>query len=256
MLLDLREEARRHRPDLPLVPHLVASAVATWRGRMVNEHGSSRVFEALADQIDAASMGAPRSAVCRGFADEERTHGVPCGAVVEALGDEARAEARGSESFPLHVAVSPLVGVLRNVLSVCCMAETVAVSLIGAERLEMPSGPLRELLTRIWADEIGHARFGWKLLAEILPDLRERDRRAVDAYLPVALRHLEQHELAHIAAHSCPPPEGAALGLCNGADARALFYATVERTIVPELTNLGLDAEQAWRCRLAVPVVH
>lgn len=257
MLLDLRASSRPHRPELPHLPHLAAPARATWLGRMVNEHASSRTFEALADQIDAVGMGSARSAACRQFAEEERTHGILCGAVVEALGGEARADAVVAASFPLHAAVPPVVGVLRNVVSICCMAETVAVSLIGAERLEMPEGPLRELLTRIWADEIGHARFGWKLLAEVVPHLGARERKALEAYLAVAFRHLEQHELAHIAPDTHPPAEGAALGLCTGADARALFYATVEETIVPELTALGLDAETAWRNRAGdAPLPH
>ncbi|MEZ4468789.1 MAG: hypothetical protein R3F43_31265 [bacterium] len=54
----------------------------------------------------------------------------------------------------------------RNLLSVCCLSETVAVALIGAERLEMPEGPLRDILTRILADEVGHARLGWRWLAD------------------------------------------------------------------------------------------
>jgi hypothetical protein len=249
MLLDLRGPARKHRPGLPYLPHLAAAAQATWLGRMVNEHASSQTFLALADHIDAVGMGAARSATCRKFAEEERMHGILCGAVVEALGGEARADAVVPASFPLHPAVAPVVGVLRNVVSICCMAETVAVSLIGAERLEMPEGSLRELLTRIWADEVGHARFGWKLVAEILPNLGAPERKALDVYLGVAFRHLELHELAHIAPDTCPPPEGAALGLCTGKDARALFYATVAEAIVPELTALGLQAEPAWRDR-------
>jgi hypothetical protein len=249
MLLDLRASSRSHRPDVPHLPHLTASAQATWLGRMVNEHASSQTFLALADHIDTIGMSTARSATCRKFAEEERMHGILCGAVVEALGGEARADAVAPGSLPLHPAVAPVVGVLRNVVSICCMAETVAVSLIGAERLEMPEGSLRELLTRIWADEVGHARFGWKLVAEILPNLGARELEALDAYLVVAFRHLEQHELAHISADSCPPPEGAALGLCTGKDARALFYATVEEAIVPELTALGLQAESAWRDR-------
>jgi hypothetical protein len=249
MLLDLRASSRAHRPVVPHLPHLSALARATWLGRMVNEHASSRVFEALADQIDAAGMGAGRSAACRKFAEEERMHGALCGAVVEALGGEACANGLDETPFPVHPAVAPIVRVLRNVVSICCMAETVAVSLIAAERMEMPEGPLRALLTRIWADEIGHARFGWKLVAEILPNLGSQQREGIDAYLGVAFRHLEEHELGHLSPDSCPPREGAALGLCNGAHSRALFYATVEETIVPELTALGLSAERAWRGR-------
>src|SRR5262249_34027606 len=91
--LDLRQEARRERPSLgPSAPlALFEAARATWRGRMVNEYASSAVFDGLALQLERAGLGAEVVETCRRFADEERRHGVLCGAVVEALGGEARA---------------------------------------------------------------------------------------------------------------------------------------------------------------------
>jgi hypothetical protein len=160
---------------------------------------------------------------------------------------------REEAAFPMHADVPPVEGVLRNVISVSCLSETVAVSLIGAERLMMPEGDLRELLTRIWSDEIGHARFGWLLVTELAPALGAQARARLDAYLAVAFAHLERHELAHIPLGVQPPPEGAALGLCSGADGRALFYATVDEVIVPRLSALGLTASRAWNERPRIP---
>ena len=60
----------------------------------------------------------------------------------------------------------------------------------------MPKGPSRDLLSRIWADEIGHARFGWQMLEALLPSCDDAERAAIARYLPVALRHLEAHEIA------------------------------------------------------------
>jgi hypothetical protein len=247
-MLDLHDEARAVAVSVPALPHLHASARATWIGRMVNEHASARVFEGLATQMEEAGLDPALAESCRTFAGEERTHGALCGAVVEALGGRAEAPARRDESFPMHRDVGPIEGVLRNLLSISCLSETVAVSLIGAERLEMPAGPLRGLLTRIWADEIGHARFGWKLVPALLAHLTADERERLSAYLAVALAHLERHELAHLSLVR-PPPEGAALGLCSGVDARALFYATVHEVIVPRLDALGLQASSAWAQR-------
>jgi len=78
---------------------------------------------------------------------------------------------------PAHEdAGSPLEAAVRNLLSICCLSETVAVSLIGAERLEMPSGELRDLLTGIYSDEVGHSRFGWRQLGTLPPSLRPKAR--------------------------------------------------------------------------------
>jgi hypothetical protein len=246
MAIDLRAAASGLAPAVAQLPHLAGAARATWLGRMVNEYASSRVFDGLAAQLQAAGFDAARVAQCRAFADEERRHGILCGAVVQALGGSALAEDRPHEPFPLHADVQPVEGVLRNVLSVSCLSETVAVSLIGAERLAMPSGELRNLLTRIWADEIGHARFGWLLVREHLLAMAAVQRRRLTRYMVVAFEHLERHELTHLPLDSRPPPEGAALGLCNGVSARRLFYATVEEVIVPRLEALGLAAADAW----------
>jgi hypothetical protein len=243
-LLDLREPARAARITLDDPGELRTSAVATWRGRMVNEHESALVFEGLSIQLAAA--GLPD---CGHFADEERRHGVLCGAVVESLGGEARAWVEAYPAYPEHADAEPLEAALRNVLAVCCLSETVAVALIGAERLEMPKGPLHELLSSIYADEVGHSNFGWRLLHRVAPDLPQPLRERLGAYLRVAFRHLEVHELGHLPLDATPPEEGAAFGLCSGADARVLFYETVEQIIVPGLERLGVPADAAWNER-------
>src|SRR5215472_13837050 len=133
-VLDLRAEARARAPELPNLPHLRhlrEAAVLTWRGRMVNEYGSSYVFQALGGQLARAGFDGAEVLSCLRFADEERKHGILCGAVVEALGGEAAAPLGDRPPFPAHREVSPLEGALRNLLSVSCLSEKVAVSLIG-----------------------------------------------------------------------------------------------------------------------------
>ena len=248
-MIDLRAAAQQHMPTVPDLVHLYADARATWLGRMVNEYMSASVFDNLALQLAAAELEPELVEECRGFAEEERRHGVLCGAVVEALGGEAVAPRPAREAFPQHDDVSPREAVVRSLLSISCLSETVAVALIGAERLEMPDGQLRRLLTRIYADEIGHARFGWGLVADLVPQLDDAAHERLNAYLAVAFRHLEEHELAHLPADNQPPREGAELGLCHGADARTLLYETIGEVIVPGLQSVGLDARRAWQLR-------
>jgi hypothetical protein len=244
--LDLRDPARALRPAIPDLPHLRESAIAKWRGRMINEHSSARVFEGLAIQLAAADLDDVVDEV-RAFAAEERRHGILCGAVVEALGGEAVADIPEGEPYPAHEdAHSALEAALRNMLSICCLSETVAVSLIGAERIEMPAGELRDLLTGIYADEVGHSRFGWRTLARVAPSLDADTKERLGDYLEVAFDHLVEHELAHLPLSSRPPAEGVAYGLCSGRDARELFLATIEQVIVPGLELHGIPARRAW----------
>lgn len=248
-ILDLRTDARACMPELPPLEHLYRDVQQTWLGRMENEHASAKVFEGLAIQIRALALDEALARECDGFAAEERGHGVLCGAVVEAALGEARAHIALRDPFPMHEDAPPFEGLLRNLISVSCLSETAAVALIGAERLAMPEGSLRRLMTRIYSDEVGHARFGWKLAADLVPRVDASMRERLSAYLSLAFAHFEAHELAHLPEGYDPPPEGAALGLCRGRDARALLYDTIEAVMIPGLTRLGLDAARAWRLR-------
>ncbi len=122
-------------------------------------------------------------------------------------------------------------------------------SLIGAERLEMPDGPLRDVLTRIYADEVGHARFGWRIVNEEVPKLSADARGRLGLYLRVAFAHLERHELAHLPENVCPPPEGAALGLCSGPRRTRPLLRDARRGHRSAVEAAGLEAGRAYRTR-------
>jgi hypothetical protein len=246
--LDLSQETRGRVPALDDPDDLRDAVIGTWHGRMVNEWMSSYVFGGLAAQL--ADLGDVEAAArCYEFAREEQEHGRLCGAVVVAARGEARAAVPPPRPLPVHAKASRRAAAARNVLSIACLSETVAVALIGAERLEMSEGPLRELLTRIWADEVGHARFGWTWLERALPALDDDELAAVNAYLPYALGHLEAHELSHLPIACEPPIEGREYGVCSGRAARALFYDTVREVIVPSLEARGLSGARAWEER-------
>ena len=110
----------------------------------------------------------------------------------------------------------------------------------------MPDGELRALLTKIYSDEVGHSRFGWRTLGRLAPTLDAAMKDRLGDYLEVAFDHLVEHELAHLPEASNPPPDGVVFGLCNGSDARALFFDTVETVIVPGLEAHGIPAGLAW----------
>jgi hypothetical protein len=234
--IDLRSSARAYAPKVDAPEHLRQAAIETWHARMINEYASSRVFMALAQQLMACGYEEDADEA-REFAAEERKHGVLCGAVVEALGGEAKGELFEQPDYPIHRDAPPRAALARNIISICCMSETVAVALIGAERLEMPEGELRALLTRIWADEIGHARFGWRFMERLAKSLTRDEREAIHAYLPIAFAHLEAHEHAHLPARGAPEG-GACLGLCSGVDARMLLRETIDEVIAPRIQTL------------------
>jgi hypothetical protein len=253
MNLDLRGAARRADLRLDaraldeLDDHARASAILTWRGRMLNEHVSARVFTALSRQLERAGVRGDRPARVAEMVEEEWLHADRCAAVVEVLGGDPVVALPELPPVPEHDDAGALEAVLRNVISVSCLSETVAVALIDAERRAAGPPELARLLAEILADEVGHARFGWRLLEDLAPSLTPALRERLGDYLVIALDDLATHELSHLPARPSPSPAAEAVGVCDGLAARRLFFATVNEVIVPGLEAAGLPALSAWR---------
>ena len=202
------------------------------------------MFAALIPQMMRAGIEPAKQAQVASMISDELRHARQCAGVLHALGAEPTGELPALDDVPQHSSVAPLEALLRNVLSICCLSETVAVALINAERLELTANPLGDVLARILEDEVQHARFGWKLLEDL--DLDADLRANLDHYLRVAFLHLETHELAHLSPLPPPSDAAAALGACDGANAREIFHLTIEQVIVPRLEEHGFAARQAW----------
>lgn len=255
-VLDLRREARSRLPelsdlsDLSDLPALTdeerAMAARTWRGRMVNEHVSAQVFASLVPQaMRAAVPNAALSSIPQMISDELR-HAEQCAGVVLALGHDPIAPLPPIEPVPAHEDAGPLEAFLRNVVSVGCVSETIAVSIIRAEQAELEGSSLGKVLSSILADEIQHARFGWSMLGLLGPRLDAEARERLDLYLIDALRHQMRYELPKLPVHLGLRGEIARAGVCDGLEARGLFFDTVETVIVPGLEKAGLRGASAW----------
>ncbi|HCH61251.1 MAG: hypothetical protein CL927_12455 [Deltaproteobacteria bacterium] len=249
-VLDLRCAAARraiHLPDLPeLSPEARQMAIRTWRGRMINEHISAQVWSALVGQLLRAAIPPELLAGVAEAVSDELRHAELCAAVVEALGGTAVARLPPIEDVPDHSDVGALEGVLRNVISVGCMSETVAVAVIRTEQAELDGTALGEVLSSILADEVSHARLGWKLLGACAPLLDAGTKQRLSAYLVDALAHQIEHEVPMLPILGAVDPNAAAAGVCDGGFARSVFLDTIEQVIVPGLERAGLSASEAW----------
>lgn len=250
-VLDLRAEGRAHRPDLSDLPALTdeerAMAVRTWRGRMVNEHTSAQVFAGLVPQAMRAALPPALQAELPTMIADEYRHARQCAGVVLALGGEPVAPLPAIEPLPDHADVGPLEAFLRNALSVGCLSETVAVAVIRAEHAELEGTALAEVLASILADEVQHARFGWKVLGMLAPRLDADATARTNRYLVDALRHQIAWEVPKLPVNLGLRAEVAKAGVCDGSAARALFFDTLETVVVPQLEAAGLEAAEAWR---------
>lgn len=247
VLLDLSAVAAEPLGALPnLDPVLRPLVEETWRGRMHNEHVSARIFAALIPQLMRAGIDVDRQAAVAEMIADELRHARRCAAVLKGLGGNAVVALAELPEVPAHPRAEPLLALLLNVLDICCLSETVAVSLIEGERRALGGGPIAQVLKEILADEVRHARFGWKLLEDTPLDAPIRER--LSDYLPIAFAALEEHELASLSPVR-PPEDALACGACDGRAAREIFFDTVEEIIVPRLEQHGLAARRAWERR-------
>jgi len=250
-VLDLRTRAGQPRCSLQAVRETLTHeelhlAIETWRGRMLNEHVSARVFRQLLTQMKAVGVSDIRQQSVTRMMEDELRHGRQCADIVDALGGHAIAHIGELPDVPTHDDAGALEGLLRNIISISCLSETVAVALITAERLHAQHPLLEETLRTILADEVQHARFGWALLDELGDELTPALRIRLGDYLAPAFAGLRTYELANLPSKPAPSRAGEAVGLCDGPSARSIFRTTVQDVIIPGLEAHGLPATRAW----------
>ncbi len=216
-----------------------------WRVHMAAEFASSRVFAGLVPQLMAAGLEYDDVRDVLDMARQEVDHGLASARVYVALGGDPRTDLPRLDPVPLHEGVAPLEALLRNVISISCCGETLAVSVIGGERERATSEPLREILTRILADEVGHARFGWRLLDRVGSALDTEARRRLSAYL-VAIFERDIRAMRGAITAARASDVALSLGAPDGPMMWATFWQTMTTVSVPGLERHGLRAAWAW----------
>jgi hypothetical protein len=251
MNLDLTRAANAHALDFDrsaLSDDERELAIATWQQRMHNEHVSARVFAALIPQLMRAGINDGRLSAVAAMIEEELGHARLCAAAVTALGGTAVVALGELAEVPRHDDAEPVEALLRNVISIACVSETIAVAQIEAEHEAAGPPPLRAILRSILADEVGHARFGWKLLDDLMPEVDAPTRSRLSRYLERVFASTIAHQLSHGGDPSALRSKaGQEVGLCDGALQRRIFVDTVRAVIVPALEAHGLAAGHAWR---------
>ncbi len=248
-VVDLREAVRAQPLLLPELTWLSAEELAAcrehWRVHMAAEFASARVFAGLIPQMMAASLDASLLRDVAEMVRQELDHGVLSARVYAALGGTPCTELPRLTPVPDHHGASPLESVLRNIIAVSCCGETIAVAVIGSDRERATLAPLRETLTTILADEVGHARFGWTLLGDVGPGLDEPVKRRISAYLVAVF---ERDLGAVFAGRDAAPASDAALaiGALDGPLAWETLCDTLREVTVPGLERLGFRAERAF----------
>ena len=232
-------------------PSAVAKARAMWRARMVSEHRSVGVFAGLAAQLVEAGAPMDFTGMALSMAQDEVRHAELCADVVRALGGDPRVEADLTVgALPTHGRATPEERALRNVVYGSCLSEMVN-SARFVDALETTTEPVtRDATRRLLADEVEHARFGFRYLDVMAPwlDAHPGVRASLGRYLRRAFKTFER-AYAGSGARARLTAHERALGLPDPARLLVVFDQTVRGAIIPALEQRGIAAAEAWNAR-------
>jgi 1,2-phenylacetyl-CoA epoxidase catalytic subunit len=213
------------------------------------EYGAIEIFARIASA--AARLGVPFdlvAAACRIPADEMRhadqalrfaelLHGGPVTWTVDA---------RELPRWPADVSFEELDALVAEVSAV---GETLAFALLDACRKLARDPVAKAHYGAIVADELHHARFGWRYLAWRAPQWTMAERQRIADRVGQMVADAESRF-----AHGRDAPRGQvkaahALGVLDTKGQRLTVRRVFEDEIVPGLDALGLGASYAWKKR-------
>lgn len=245
--MDVRERHALLRATVTTATPRVRRAVAsTWAFRAVGEREAAARFQRLAAELSAASAEPVVVQMAAASAEDERRHVRLCAALAATYGGVVRSEE--SEARLVGVPGMSLADrVLMEVVSLGCIAETLAATTLATIREVTRTPDVRAVVQEILRDEVAHGRIGWAHLAA------ER-RKARGAWLH---EHLVGMLTTGIPDDLFAPdiededPEMLAHGELSRARRAAVFRETLTEVIFPGLEGFGVDASsgRAWLAR-------
>jgi hypothetical protein len=219
-------------------------AARAWRFRCGVEREASLRFARLAGWLEEVGYPARLVGLAERASSDERRHARRCAALTESLGARVDAPPAGPPPTLAPAALSGRAAVLYEAVAACCVTETgsvgVLTTLLGAVR----GGRLRRTLRELAADEVGHSRLGWAVLAT------ERDPGVLDAVAPFVPAMLSGSVDPGLFLPGTPAEEDGALlelGVLPRSLQREVFVRTTREVVLPGLAECGIDPAAARR---------
>ncbi len=219
-----------------------------WLRRVEAEYRSSAISQELT--LWLTRIGASPDLIHEGLriADDEIVHAeLSFAAYVAAGGSEGPRLERETLGIGAPIDQHPLeVHVLRTVVDVFCLGETVAVPLFRELRQHATVPEARTLLDRVLVDEVRHRDFGWLALGWMLvqPDSATY-LTIVNAELPAFFARIKRAYGGITSDYEVSEVERA-WGLMSPKRYGEILHRTFERDYEPRFQKLGIDANAAW----------
>jgi hypothetical protein len=221
-------------------------AAAAWRFRFQVEREAHARFARMVGRLASIGVSGTLQALAQKASDDELRHAARC-AERCLLEGGAVAELPAPDATELAAAaLTSRQRVLYEVVAACCVTESGSMGVLSALLGAAHGRGLRRVLRELAADEVGHARLGWAVLAG---ERGSPDARALEPYLPAMLEG--NADPALYAPGVRPEEEDEALlehGVLPRALRRAVFEDTLEAVIFPGLEACGLSSgpARAW----------
>ena len=170
-----------------------------------------------------------------------------CGQVVDALGGWPR-------DAPEPNWVNPAPGlsarrrVIDTVLGSMCIGQSISVAMIAGARKNTTDPVVKQLMTRMLADESVHARFGFWWLKRRLPGFSDAEHSWVEARLPRMFASVERAARPGVEQLTRPYRQSPFGGMSNP-EREMAFMVSLDREIFPSFAAVGIDARDAWARR-------
>jgi hypothetical protein len=231
-------------------------ARAQWSHRAVAEYESTAQFAQLLHRL--TRMGAPIEIIgaATRLATDECRHAELCAKLAELFGGNSGTVTQGGLSLYDDLD-DPMLQCVMTILAVCCFGETLSVPMFRALTVVTTEPVARRVVEVIAGDEEYHSRFGWSALGWFVAEMTDEQKTAVADRLPGLMSHFESvcfgspEVLDHLSnTEFAVEPGEPNLGTLPEEGYAAIFYATMDETIIPQLDELGFDGLAAWDHRL------
>jgi hypothetical protein len=226
-----------------LDPDVRARVAALWRSRADSELGAAETFRRIARALEELDADPALIALATRGVQDELGHAELCHEVAARYaGASPPAPAARPHAYPEFTG-PPAVRALLLVIANCCFNETTATAYLQLCQRDAEGPLVREVLRRLLADDVDHARLGWSFLASNLaatPALAPVLSAQLASLLAMNFNtwHHGKALLGEAPRHGCP----------TRADVDAMIIDVSRELILPGFDRAGLDisAARAW----------
>lgn len=214
-----------------------------WAYRAGLEHSAAFRFRRLAERLDTARFDGELVAIAANAEAQEREHVRLCAEIATRFGAAVELATTVDVSEVAPAAWELRDRVVYEVVAFCCVTETANAAVVTAGADDVDDAAIRRAVRTILADEVQHARLGWRFLATHPPT--DEQLAWLGGYLPAMMRGTLRADLFEPQVVIGDEHTMAKFGTLPIAGRREVFVTGMREVVLPGLAALGVDIAPA-----------